>query len=254
MPLSGWLQIALDFVFPAECVGCHEFLGDDRVLLFCRSCWNAIRPITAPACPQCGRPQLAVNVGGQAPPGICRKCRQTPPFYDRAIAAAYYEGVLQEAIHQFKFKQKTGLGQPLAQLMLAHLPPDLDLRQYQAILPIPLHKTRQRQRGYNQSSMLAKYLAQHFRIALVVDNLRRIRATTPQWQTKGRKERQENVKNAFRLDHPTTLQNKAVILIDDVMTSGATFNECAKTLKQAGVTSVLVLALSRPAQKTSAAQ
>ena len=243
MSLSGWLQAALDFVFPAECVSCHGFLGDHRVALFCRLCWNTITPITATGCPKCGRPYPSETILRQAPHFICGACRKAPPFFDRAAAAAYYEGVLQQAILQFK--QKTGLGKPLAQLMLTYLPQDLDVRQYHAILPVPLHKTRQRYRGYNQSALLAQYLARHFQIPLVVNNLIRIRATVPQWKIKGPKERRENVKNAFRVMNPTSLQDKQVILVDDVLTTGATVNECAKTLKEAGVKSVLVLTLSR---------
>jgi ComF family protein len=167
------------------------------------------------------------------------------PSFDRAFAVTYYEQVLREAVHQFKFSQKTGLGKPLAQLMITHLPEDIDLMQYQAILPVPLHKIRQRQRGYNQSAILAKALSHHFKIPLLLNTLIRIRHTNSQALIKGRKERQENVKNAFRVVNPTSLQDKHVVLVDDVLTTGATVNECSKMLKKAGVKSVLVLALSR---------
>jgi ComF family protein len=243
--LSQWLQIALDFIFPAECVYCHGFLGDQRVAIFCRSCWDAIRLITKPTCPKCGQPYPTETVLRYTPHFVCGDCRKTPPFFDRVMAITFYQDVLQEAIQQFKFHHKTSLGKPLAHLMLTHLTPDVDLSPYQAILPVPLHKIRQRQRGYNQAAILAKILAQHFHLPLLTNNLIRIRHTHSQALLKGRKERQENVKNAFQVVNPSVLQDKQVILVDDVMTTGATVNECAKTLKQAGVKSVLVLALSR---------
>jgi ComF family protein len=129
--------------------------------------------------------------------------------------------------------------------MITRLPKEVDIIKYHAILPVPLHKIRQRQRGFNQSTVLAKSLSQHFQLPLLVKNLIRIRPTDSQAGLKGRKERQKNVKNAFRVVNPDSLKDKHVILVDDVFTTGATVNECSKTLKKAGVKSVLVLTLSR---------
>ncbi len=241
-----WLQTALDFVFPAECVFCHKFLGDDRVVIFCKSCWSKIPFITEPVCPRCGRPYASETVLRNNPNFVCGECRTTQVFFDRALATAYYKDMLKEAIHQFKFNQKAGLGKPLAQLMITHLPKEIDMQEYHAILPVPLHKTRQKQRGYNQSAILAKYISQDYQIPLMVNNLVRIRNTGSQALLKGQKERQENVKNAFRVKFPDPLHDNHIILIDDVLTTGATVNECSKMLKKTGVKSILVLTLSRP--------
>jgi ComF family protein len=167
-------------------------------------------------------------------------------FFDRTIATAYYETVLKEAIHQFKFNHKIGLGKDLAQLMITHLSEELTLSQYHAILPVPLHKIRQRQREYNQSAILAKHIARHCKIPLMVNNLIRIRHTDSQALLEGQKARQANVKNAFQVTHPASLRDRHIILVDDVVTTGATVNECSKTLKKAGVKSILVFTLSRP--------
>lgn len=244
--LLSWLHAALDFVFPAECMYCHKFLGDDRVAIFCQSCWSKITFMTESVCPRCGQPYPSETALRQTPHFICGVCRTTKIFFDRAVATAYYETVLKEAIHQFKFNYKTGLGKHLAQLMIANLSEELAISQYHVILPVPLHKIRQRHRGYNQSAILAKYIARYCKIPLMVDNLVRIRYTDSQALLEGRKARQTNVKNAFRVIHPTSLRDKHVILIDDVVTTGATVNECSKTLKEAGVKFILVLTLSRP--------
>lgn len=245
-PLFYWLQAALDFVFPAECTYCHKFSGDDRVAIFCQSCWDKIAIISGPVCPQCGQPYVSEVALQKTPHFMCGACRTRKIFFDRAVTTAYYETVLKEAIHQFKFNHKTGLGKHLAQLMIDHLSEELAISQYHAILPVPLHKIRQRRRGYNQSAILARHIARHYQIPLIVNNLVRIRYTDSQALLKGQKARQANVKNAFRVTHPTSLCDKHVILIDDVLTTGATVNECSKTLKEAGVKSILVFTLSRP--------
>ena len=243
--ISSWFQIALDFVFPAECAYCHNFVGDDRVLIFCKPCWETISLITPPRCPRCGKPYTSNTVLHHAPNFTCGECRKSSPFFDRAFAAAYYEGVLKEAIHQFKFQRKTGLGKHLAQWFISQLTDAVDISSYQIILPVPLHKSRQKQRGYNQSAILAKYLAQHYQRHLLLNNLLRIRHTDAQSLLQGRQKRQENVKNAFRVKFPASIHNQHLILVDDVFTTGATVNECAKVLKQAGARTVLVLTLSR---------
>ncbi len=243
--LSSWFQTMLDFVFPAACVYCHKFVGDDRILIFCQSCWSTMPLISESVCPRCGTPYSSHSVLQYAPEFLCGDCRTAPPFFDRACAAASYEGVIKEAIHQFKFHQKTGLGKPLAQALISRIPTSLDISQYQAILPVPLHKTRQRQRGYNQSAILARHLARHYGLRVLGHKLLRTRPTNAQAQMKGRKERQENVKNAFSVRSPEVIRDQNLILIDDVLTTGATMNECAKVLKQAGAASILVLTLSR---------
>lgn len=244
--LFYWLQTALDFVFPAECTYCHKFIGDNRIALFCQSCWGKIAFVIGPVCPRCGQPYLSKATLQKTPHFTCGTCRTTKIFFDRAVTTTYYEDVVKEAIHQFKFNHKTGLGKPLAQLMIAHFSEELASSQYHAILPVPLHKMRQRHRGYNQSAILAKYISQHGQIPLMINNLIRIRDTDSQALLKGQKARQANVKNAFRVTYPPSLREKHVILVDDVLTTGATVNECSKTLKEAGVKSILVLTLSRP--------
>ena len=247
--LSEWFHAALDFIFPAECSYCHRFLGDDRIVIFCRTCWETISDINEneSVCSRCGRTFLSPVGLRKTSQFVCGACRITPPFFDRACIATVYENVVKAAIHQFKFSQKIGLGSPLAQLLISALPDDINRGMYHAVLPVPLHPRRQRQRGYNQSAILAKYLARHLHVPLILNNLRRIRPTDEQALLKGQKARHENVKNAFQLEEPATLCEKNVILVDDVMSTGATVNECAKTLKQAGVKLVCVVVLSRPA-------
>ncbi len=243
--LWSWFQTALDFLFPAECAFCGQFAGDDRRLIFCRSCWESISLISGDVCPRCGKPYASPHILDAAPGFVCGDCRTTPPFFERAYSAAYYEGVMREAIHQLKYYHKPRLAYHLIRLLVSHIPERIEPGSYTAVVPVPLHKSKQKQRGYNQAFLLARHLAAHGHLDMMAGNLLRIRDTRPQNKQEGRKARQENVKNAFQVMRPDEVQGKHLILIDDVLTTGATVNECAKMLKHAGAASVLVLTLSR---------
>lgn len=243
--MNIWLQIVLDFIFPAQCVYCQHFVGDDRVLIFCRSCWETMPVITTSGCGRCGQPFSSNQVLPSVPAFLCGDCRTSTPYFDRAFSATYYEGVVKEAILQFKFHHKIGLGKALAEVLIAQIPSALKIAEYDLLLPVPLHKTHQRQRGYNQSVILAQQLARHYGIPLLLHNLLRIRQIKTQSQLRGRQARRDNVKNAFYLRYPQAIYKQRVILVDDVFTTGTTVNECAKILKQAGACSVLALTLSR---------
>ena len=241
-PLSEWLHATLDFVFPAECQHCRGFLGDQRIVVFCRTCWNHITPITEPTCPVCGDADLRINSSYHQ---FCKHCTARAPSMDRTITAVYYDDVARTALHHFKFNHKTALGRPLTQLLLTNLPDDIEFSQYHAVIPVPLHSSRQRQRGYNQSAILARYVAKRVNVPIMSNNLRRIRPTDEQALIAGRDARRQNVEQAFHITSPASVQGKSVIVIDDIMTTGATVNECARVLKKAGATSVLVLAVAR---------
>ena len=152
---------------------------------------------------------------------------------------------MKEAIHQFKFSRKFGLGKPLAHLLLAQLEGQIEYSRSDAILPVPLHRSRSKQRGYNQAEILAREVAKARHLALMTKNLIRVRRTAAQWQFSNKRERLDNVKNAFHILNPEHVRDKHLLLIDDIFTTGSTANECAKTLKRAGAASVVVLTVSR---------
>jgi ComF family protein len=170
---------------------------------------------------------------------------------DRVIAATFYEGVARTAIHQFKFHHKTSLAKPFAHMILNQLPQDLDMTVYQAILSVPLHPRRHRQRGYNQSEMLARELSKALHLPLMCHTLRRTRQTNEQALLTDRSSRHVNIRDAFQVAQPISIKGKALILVDDVVTTGATVGECARMLKQEGADSVLVLAIARRVLRAS---
>jgi ComF family protein len=161
--------------------------------------------------------------------------------FDQALSPGLFEGPLREAIHQFKYRPCRALGKPLGQWMTEHirLCADIDI-----VLPVPLHTKRLRQRGFNQALLLAHQACEALQILLSYDNLVRVRPTRPQVELTGA-ERIKNVEGAFAVRRPSDVLDKRILLIDDVFTSGATMNECAFALKQAGAAQVTALTLAR---------
>jgi ComF family protein len=235
------LRRALDVLFPASCAYCHGPVAGSRIPRFCSQCWSELSPVPGPVCPSCGRPFGSPESLSHSPEHECLSCRNRPPFFDQALAAGLFEGPLREAIHLYKYRPVRSLGEPLAAWMMAQVRMTVRL---DLVMPVPLHRTRLRHRGFNQSLVLAHGISERFSMPLLYDNLARLRSTRPQVELSGQ-ERAENVKGAFGLVRPSEVRDKSVLLIDDVYTTGATMNECAKVLKEAGAASVTVFTLAR---------
>jgi ComF family protein len=175
---------------------------------------------------------------------VVSPCQRAPLQLDGLLAYAFHSGPLRQAIHQFKYKDLRSLAAPLGQLMAegwkALAPQDL---QPDVIVPVPLHPSRQRQRGYNQAALLARELGASLRCPVVAKVLVRIRATAPQVDLDAQ-ERRDNVRNAFRC-RDTSLSGKHVLLIDDVCTTGSTLESACLALRETGTISVWAYTLAR---------
>jgi ComF family protein len=197
--------------------------------------------MTGALCPCCGKPFESAEALTYSPDHYCLGCRTIPPVFDQALSVGYFEGSLREAIHQFKYRPCRTLGKPLAQWMAGNI---RTLKNIDLIIPVPLHKTRLRQRGFNQALLLAHELGSVFNLPICYDNLVRIRPTRPQIELSGQ-DRIKNVAAAFSLLRAEEMLGKTILLIDDVFTTGATMNECARMLKQAGADHVTALTIAR---------
>lgn len=232
---------ALDLLLPASCTYCHGSASGSGIPRFCKQCWSEFAPVPAPGCSTCGRPFGSPEALAHSPGHECLDCRTQPPHFDQALAAGLFEGPLREAIHLYKYRPVRSLGEPLAQWMAEQVrvtaPIDLTM-------PVPLHRARLRHRGFNQALIIARVISLRFAAPFMYDNLVRLRSTRPQVELSGQ-ERAENVKGAFGLARPAEVSGKRVLIIDDVFTTGATMNECAKVLKEAGAASVTVYTLAR---------
>jgi len=186
-----------------------------------------------PLCPRCGKPQLS---------GIlCPNCVGWQAEIEGVRSPFRFDGVIRQAIHQLKYRNLRALTPPLAKLLKDYL--TTNPIPGEVLVPVPLHQKRLKERGYNQSQLLARELGKFITLPVVDDCLIRQRYATPQARTPSVEERQSNVANAF-ICRDQRLQAKQVLLVDDVTTSGATLNACASALRTAGATSVWGLVLA----------
>lgn len=181
--------------------------------------------------------------------GRCRLCRYGLRGFDAAYCFGQYDGVLRELIHLFKYARMAPLNRPLARFMADALPRD---RRFDVVIPMPLHWRRKWQRGFNQSELLAKAMARRCG-ARMVNAVRRSRATRTQAGLSD-SERRENVAGVFRVTRRLAVAGRRVLLIDDVMTTGATAGACALALKNAGAKSVDLLTVARVDRRLAAAR
>ena len=221
--------IALDLLFPQWCVGCGKE-GD----FICSSCRRWLPRIMPPLCPRCGKPQ---------PSGIlCPGCVSWRAEIDGIRSPFRFDGVMRQAIHQLKYRNLRALAAPLASLLQDYLV--TNPMPGEVLVPVPLHHKRLRERGYNQSCLLAQELGKLINLPVVNDCLVREKHAPPQTRALTVDERRSNVADAFAC-RDRRLQDKRVLLIDDVSTSGATLDAGAAALKAAGASSVWGLVLAR---------
>ncbi|UCD35795.1 MAG: ComF family protein [Nitrospiraceae bacterium] len=225
----------LNILFPESCPICGSPTDAHETAPICNQCWQSLRPYNGPACGTCGRP-LFSNAAV-----LCGICMKEAPAFSSARAFGLYEGTLRKAINLFKYHRIRRLSRPLTRLVLGGEIPSVRI-----VLPVPLHKRRLREREFNQSALLAKGIAKKISADLAVDCLVRTRDTLPQVGLRSG-ERRRNIKNAFAASSRTSITGRSVLLVDDVITTGSTVQECSDVLKKAGAREVHVLALARGA-------
>jgi competence protein ComFC len=243
-------KFILDTLFPVQCLLCKQ---DD--FWVCPKCLGKIKMLPAQVCPYCEK----INIPGGK---ICPDCKekflaknQVVPVDNLIVAVKYNETGISHIIHLFKYRFVSDLSRPFGKLLVKSLiennspVPDL-------IIPVPLHKRRLRWRGFNQSELLADYISQNltpgFSIPVASDLIYRKRYTTAQMKIKNYEERKKNIKNAFgtRENMVYNLNNKNILLIDDIATTGSTFFECGRVLKAAGAGKIYSCVIARQEWKS----
>lgn len=232
----------LDLLFPPLCHVCRRFIPRAGELFICADCLDNLTFLTTPLCTVCGAP-FATDKGSDH---TCGACLAHPPFHT-CRSALLLEGAVQQLIHRFKYGGRVQLALPLGLLAASALSGFCAEKAPDLIIPVPLHKKRLRQRGYNQSQLIAQVLGKKLKLPVEVGNLRRLRWTEPQ-TTLDATNRVANVKGAFAVQDPVRLEGKRVLLVDDVLTTGSTMRACVEALMDAEVSAVAAVTVARGVQ------
>lgn len=231
----------LAILLAPTCAACGVALDTPIRGAVCRSCWDAIRPMSPPYCRTCGDTLASWRIIS-ALESRCARCRRRPPLVRLTRAIGPYEGSLRAIIHAFKYDPRPSLARPLAERMRGTA--DGVLTAAAALVPVPLHPARERARGFNQARELARALD-----LPVLDALRRLRPTPPQADLPAAR-RHANVKGAFALTPRCRVSGLTLVLVDDVSTTGATLNACASVLLAAGARDVRALTAARAVRQS----
>ena len=224
------LRSIYSHLFPPRCLVCGAYSIDIR-LGVCAGCVSRIRPIPRPVCDVCGDP-----AGSE---GVCLRCLTSPPPFDRMMSAFIFEGPIKDIIHTFKYADATYYKKYLAQVMFDMLKEQDQL--CDVVTFVPLHWTRMISRGYNQAALIARELAGMLGLTVSYSALRKTRGTPPQVGLR-KQERTTNIRGAFLA---SGVQGKAVLVVDDVVTTGQTAREVSKALKKTGASYVLFASVGR---------
>jgi len=236
--------LALKNLFlPAFCRECRTRILTQKNLYFCDCCWSKIELVREPKCPRCGRPHPVRPGFEPAENFVCSDCSDQKQWVQHVIAAGLYTGVLRKAIHLLKYQRKRLLAVPLANLLFETIVAKLQLESYDMLVPVPLHQRRVKERGFNQTELLGAHLCRLQNKVALAPVLQRVK-NTPSLSMLKAPERKGLIRKAFQVIPDANLTGKRVLLIDDVVTTGATSNECAKTLQKKGAATVDVIALA----------
>jgi ComF family protein len=237
--LQDVLRPALDAVYPRFCAVCDGAVSSETGYL-CHECLTGLPIVHFPFCDRCGVP-----VAGKIDHiYTCHDCEERGPAYEQARSAARFEGAVRELVHQLKYNQAFWVVPDLTDLLEAAFRAHFAEAGVELIVPVPLHRARHRDRGYNQSALLAGALSRRLRVPASPRLLRRVKDTGTQTHLTAAA-RLLNVRGAFHVASPRMASGRSVLLVDDVMTTGATLDECARVLRKAGAARVLALSVAR---------
>jgi competence protein ComFC len=231
----------LDLIYPRFCVLCKSKINSRSEYNICAVCAAGIKPIKVPFCLKCGS---ALDQLSQLRQNGCSKCNNKKYYFDQVLSACKYTGLIKHCIHLFKYQRKRKTANLLGDILIRFLQDNFSKENIDLITAVPLHKHKLQERGFNQSQIIADKLSAHLKIKNSFNNLCRIKKTVSQVSLSAQ-QRKLNTKGAFSCKYPAEFQNKRILIIDDIFTTGSTLNECARVLKQSGAKTVTCLTIAR---------
>lgn len=242
-----FLRAAIDGIvsifFPAPCRICGEVLTTAGLLPICEECLGALAPLRGPTCSLCGRP-FASGIAASYENPLCFACRRGVYAFDRARSYGEYTDEMARAISLLKYEKVLSLGTWFASRLQEKVLAEPEIFSVDVLVPVPLHPARRRERGYNQAELIARPLAKRLKLPLRAYLLVRTKPRPPRLLL-SRRERWDSVRGAYAMRRGANVDNLRVLLIDDVCTTGATLDSCARALKRAGAKSVTGLTVAR---------
>lgn len=236
LPLNSFAVPLLELFFPRFCFACSRRIEDKDPFL-CLSCKRDLQPANEFSCPVCG----TYNTISQE---NCQLCSTEKLFFDRAVSLLAYNDVVRKLIHELKYNEMTKIASYLTDRTIDYLENENPFSRVDYVCPVPLHRTRRRERGFNQSALIAEKIAKHFDWQYSSKLIRRDRFTVSQssLSPEGRK---HNVSRAFSLDKNYQLNDMNILIIDDIFTTGATVNSISRMLREQQVNKIYVLTVAR---------
>lgn len=239
-PVLPWLQRAVDLIYPRNCRFCETPLAESEAGVICASCLATAKLIEPPFCERCALPFH----GAVTDRFTCGYCKDLKFHFSRAVSACRAEGIVRESIHRFKYNREMYYGPHLVAWLLAAAKRWIDWTKVDAIVPVPLYPRKQRLREFNQAEYLAAKLSRALNVPIRSRKLRRVKETVTQ-TTLDAKARAANLRDAFAVRRAEVFAGRRLVLVDDVFTTGATIDSCAKVLRIAGAEDVVALTVAR---------
>ncbi len=238
--LSKWIFPIISIVYPSSCRICGKFIEKAGEKVVCGDCLDRAEIYQGDVCQVCGR--FFYFRGGKS--AVCLECLNDPPQFRRHRAAGHYAGTIKQIIILFKYGQHESLKRPLVEFLLKSQEARKLMEGVDLVIPVPLHPSRQKERGFNQSELLAEEIARRNKLQLARRVLIKTRKTLAQVSLEA-EERRNNLLGVFSVRKPKKISGRVILLVDDVFTTGSTCRECSRTLMEAGAKEVRVLTLAR---------
>lgn len=232
--MGNGLTHMANVLYPGKCPICEKVTGTASISC-CSSCERELPFITGERCMKCGKPVAEEETQ------YCLDCSKKKHLFEQGLALWSYDSRVKQAVYRFKYKNRREYAAYFGRELVRHYYRQMEGWGADAVLPVPLHAKRYKKRGFNQAELLAKEIGRYLHLPVYADFLLRMKNTKPQKEL-NEKERQKNLKNAFKIDE-NSVKLKKVILVDDIYTTGATVDIISEVLKEAGIDKVYVVSL-----------